>query len=802
MRNPTSSSITPAGPCPARVMIVSDAPTYDEVRRNLPLIGYSGVEFDKMLHEAGIERSQCFVTNVLRSPAPRGYAENLFALKKKDITQEHKPLRNKLALPLVFFGLELLKREIEMCRPNVIIALGNVSMFVLTGEWGVRAWRSSILQCDLELSLDYKPKVIPTLHPSAVLRQWQWRQIIVHDLRRASKNSKTKDYTPPNFRFVTQPNFTQVLGVLNKLQARVETEPTDLAVDIETKGGHITCIGLGWSTEEAICIPFMTLQNVNGYWNLDEEAFLVFKLYKLFTHPNCRVLGQNFLYDSQYIYRHWHFIPNLYQDVMLSHHSCFSNMQKSLGFLSSLYSETHVYWKEEGKEWDSNVGELTGWEYNCKDCVRTFEVALELRKVVSSMGLTEVEQFQQSLCAPVLETMNRGLRRDTQRRAAYAAYVEKEIAARNEWFQEVLGFPLNPRSFPQMEDLFSRQLAQKIPISRKTHAPSYDDESLRKIAAREPLLKPLVRKIAEFRSLNVFLSTFINAEEDTDGRVRCSFNIAGTETYRFSSSKNAFGSGLNLQNIPKGGEEEAVGEEVPLELPNVRQLFIPDPGMTFFDIDLDSADLRIVAWEAGVPEMKAMIKEGKKIYVEVMKEYYHDPSLTKKSPQYGTFKSFCHGSNYLGSAKGLAQRLGLSVHEVEILQKWYFGKFPEIQKWHERIKESVIRRRMVENIFGYRTYFFDRIEGTIFNQAVAWIPQSTVACIINRGYRRIYDELKEVQVLLQVHDSLAGQFPTERKDYYKQKTVEACTVTLPYPDDPTFVPVGLVTSELSWGDCS
>jgi len=52
----------------------------------------------------------------------------------------------------------------------------------------------------------------------------------------------------------------------------------------------------------------------------------------------------------------------------------------------------------------------------------------------------------------------------------------------------------------------------------------------------------------------VFLSTFIMMPLDQDSRMRCSYNICGTETYRFSSSKNAFGSGGNLQNLPKGDE--------------------------------------------------------------------------------------------------------------------------------------------------------------------------------------------------------------------------------------------------------
>ena len=47
-------------------------------------------------------------------------------------------------------------------------------------------------------------------------------------------------------------------------------------------------------------------------------------------------------------------------------------------------------------------------------------------------------------------------------------------------------------------------------------------------------------------------------------------------------------SGMTLQNVPSGDESEG--------LPNVRKLFVTDEGMEFFDIDLDSADLRIVVW--------------------------------------------------------------------------------------------------------------------------------------------------------------------------------------------------------------
>lgn len=793
-----TTMVVPSGPCPAKIMIVGEAPGEQEVLHNTPFVGSSGIELNKMLAEAGISRNLCFVTNVARQRPPHNDISLFLAMRKKDITPAHVAIRDKLVLSPIVEGIEMLKCEIELCRPNVIIALGNVALWALTGKWGVTKWRGSLLQCNLPLVSNLTPKVIPTIHPAMVLRQWNLRQIVVHDLRRVAKEAQSAEVSPEGYSFVTSGGFAQTCTILSELQEAVSAKPTALAVDIETRAGHIACLGIAWSAQEAICIPFMTAsgEKTDHYWSEDEELDIICRLRRLLTHQNCLVLGQNFTYDAQYIYRHWFFIPNLFQDTMLSQHTCFPNMPKSLDFLSSMYAKRHVYWKDEGKEWEKGLGETQLWLYNCKDCVVTYEVAEVLQNLVDQLGLRKVHDFQQSLFAPVLDSMNTGLRIDSQRRAAFAMTLFDEIAKREQFYIDVLGHPLNPKSSPQMQQLFYGDLKQKPVFNRKTGSISCDDESLGKIAAREPLLKPFIRRITEHRSLGVFLSTFIKAPPDIDGRMRCSFNIGGTETFRFSSSKNAFGSGLNLQNIPKGGEE-ADG----LELPNVRTLFVPDPGKTFFDIDLSAADLRIVVWESNCKEMKAMLRDGLDPYTEIAKEFYHDASINKKDPRRQKFKSFCHGTNYMGTAKGLAQRLNLSIQESEKTQKWYFNRFPEIKAWQNRLKDQIIKRRMVENVFGYRCYFFDRIQGTIFNQAAAWIPQSTVACLINRGYRNIYDNLKEVQVLLQVHDSLAGQFPTYLGEWATKRIVEECLIELPYPDDPLIIPVGIKTSTKSWGDC-
>lgn len=440
------------------------------------------------------------------------------------------------------------------------------------------------------------------------------------------------------------------------------------------------------------------------------------------------------------------------------------------------------------------------WRYNAEDCVRTREIGEVSARVIKQLGLEEVEAFQQAFFWPVLQCMQRGVRIDQKLRQTMAMSLHDEIAQRESWLRDVLGHPLNPRSSLQMRKLFYDDFRCPPNWSKpKPGAPrtlTCDDAALEKISHGEPLLVPIIRVIQELRSLGVFLGTFVNAPLDVDGRMRTSYNICGAETFRFSSSENAFGSGTNLQNIPSGGEDDESG----LVLPNVRRLFIPDDGYVIFDTDLSKADLRIVVWESGENEMKAMLREGRDPYVEVAREFHKRPSITKASPEYRTFKSFCHGTHYLGTPHGLAQRLGLTVRDAERTQRWYLGKYPAIARWQEDFKRKVASRRYVENVFGYRRYYFDRVDEALFREAIAWVPQSTVALYINRIWMALFEKHPHIQILLQVHDSLVGQFPSHRQDECIKQIHECGQIVLPY-EDPLIIPMGLKKSPKSWGDC-
>ena len=243
-------------------------------------------------------------------------------------------------------------------------------------------------------------------------------------------------------------------------------------------------------------------------------------------------------------------------------------------------------------------------------------------------------------------------------------------------------------------------------------------------------------------------------------------------------------------------------------------MFIPDPGYCFFDADLDRADLQVVVWESDDHELKHMLRLGADIHlanafvlsgrspppveelVETHPKYPDHRGPLKHAREFA--KVFCHGTNYGGQPRTMAAHTGRTVSEIDKAQKLWFGAHPGIKRWHDRVKSQVLSHRFIQNQFGYRWYIFDRIE-SIIPQAIAWVPQSTVSIVINRIWLNLYQHLPEVQVLLQVHDSLCGQFPRNLLPGVLSDIQRLGQVSIPYPD-PLVIPFSVKVSDKSWGD--
>lgn len=228
----------------------------------------------------------------------------------------------------------------------------------------------------------------------------------------------------------------------------------------------------------------------------------------------------------------------------------------------------------------------------------------------------------------------------------------------------------------------------------------------------------------------------------------------------------------------------------------IRAMFKPDPGYILIDADLKGADAQVVAWDAGAEDLKAAFRAGLDIHPENAAFVWGDKW---GKPERQKAKGLVHATNYGGKARTLASNFELTIAAVERFQEYWFDKHPAIRDWHNRIAYELQSRSFVQNAWGFKRPYFDRADA-VFTQALAWLGQSTVAITINKAMARLHRKLPEVQLLLQVHDSLLMQVPEDRLEIYLPQIQELMCVEVPYAD-PLIIPVTIKASAISWADC-
>lgn len=237
-------------------------------------------------------------------------------------------------------------------------------------------------------------------------------------------------------------------------------------------------------------------------------------------------------------------------------------------------------------------------------------------------------------------------------------------------------------------------------------------------------------------------------------------------------------------------------------LPNVRKLIIPDPGYTLFEADLAGADAQIVAWEAEDEDLKAAFRAGLDVHTKNAEDLF-GASFSKltghaRDSKRQECKRTVHLTNYGGTDRTIAIAIGWTTHEASLFQRRWFSLHPGIKtNFQGRVTSNLRQSRTVTNRYGYRRVFYDRID-SCYTEALAWIPQSSVALTTYYGALQLEARFAQVEILLQVHDSLVFQFPNT-KIPPPAEIKAALSIVTPY-DDPLCIPWGLASSTKSWGD--
>ncbi|MFC3694987.1 uracil-DNA glycosylase family protein, partial [Chenggangzhangella methanolivorans] len=148
----------------ARLMLVGEAPGREEDLSGLPFVGRSGQLLDRMLAAIGLDRSSVYIANVIPWRPPGNRTPT--------------PQETETCLPFV-------RRQIELARPDVLVALGGASaQSLFRAKEGILKLRGRWLEHEVG---GRRIKAMATLHPAYLLRSPAQKKLVWRDLKAIRK---------------------------------------------------------------------------------------------------------------------------------------------------------------------------------------------------------------------------------------------------------------------------------------------------------------------------------------------------------------------------------------------------------------------------------------------------------------------------------------------------------------------------------------------------------------------------------------------------------------------------------------
>lgn len=746
------NEVKSVGPEHARIMLVGEAPGAEEEKLGEPFVGYSGRILTGCLQEAGIRREDCRITNVVRTRPPNNNFEVFY---------EGKGAKRKPSAELVK-AYDRLRCEIASCQPNIVVCLGAEALKAVTPHASITNHRGSVLATPYG-------KVIPAFHPAFILRDWTARPVLVFDLRKALRESGFAEVRRQPLRLYTNPTKDQVRAYLEECYAS-----RTVSFDVETESGQITCIAFSCTPETSLCIPFW-FGTSGSLWPEGDEQEIWQEIKAILEDPEVTKIAQNGTYDCEILKSVYGIHVQGFQwDTMLMAHVLYPELPKGLDFLTSIYTDI-PYYKDKLKTDDRQEY----WEYNAKDALATLRVYQAQRKELTDAKLENFyRKHVHALIEPLAAMVEQGVRFDVRRKEEAKRELEESVSQLQAALDEAVGHPLNINSPKQMQKWLYEEL--KLPVQKKRRkgkaepTTTTDEEALEKLYAKTK--NEALKTVIKIRENKKLISTYIDVNLDPDLRIRCSYNITGTETGRLSSSTTARGTGTNLQNIPTG---------------IIKSLFIADEGYVIINADLSQAEARVVAYIGGDARLISVFETGGDIHRKNASAIFRVPEDQVTFEQRYLAKRVVHASNYGMGARTFAKEAGIPEREADKLLKQYFATYPRIKLWQQETADVLRRTRVLTTPFGRKRTFFNRWDDSLIKEGLAYVPQSTVADLVNLAIIRLHERLRgrdDIRLLLQVHDSIVAEAREEtleeavrmiREEMLIPLTIKGRTFTIP-----------------------
>lgn len=782
------------------VLIVGDVP-YNPIS-TLPFTNAHYGTLAGILRKCEISIENCAVTNVLPYYPDNGlitYADNT-------------AVANTMAT---------LKAFVKSYNPRVIIFLGRQTL-------GFFKLQADCLDDERGAPFMWENTVsVATYHPRELYAEWHNYPIVEADFLKAMRYSRD-GWTKPVYDITYQPSFAECLAYLHF----IINERPYLAVDIETQGNYMTCVGFAQNGRKAFVIPFVREGN-KDYFTLEEET-VIWKYLSRALEVG-KFVGQNAVhYDHWWLAYYAKILLNVVDDTMFAQWSVYAEMPKSLAFINSLYLD-NPYWKDTLKlSRSGKIPRNKEFEYNGLDNVLTMQGAIALGKEMKELppGVRDFYKFKIRISRVFQYMSLRGCRinRDLLRDRIGQLEIQAEVDT--DKFYTEAGKKLNVSSPKQMKLWLYDEL--KLPVRYKPV--KQDDGSIEEketadfltcaYLAREYPSIPALMYAANLRKLKKRISSLKSIETSPTGEAYWNFNAVGTETGRAAGYKPYCGWGVQPQNPDKRD----------------RDLFEPPlPGQVWAKCDLEGADAWTVAGEMAVLGDDTMLKDllaGLKPALILAICYHVDQDLITadqttllayakqykpffKTPVgkqvYDTTKAVSHGTHYMMQAKMMhvtifqksKAELYIPVKQCEALRQLYIKRYKGLEKTYQYVPTLLNTHGYLDCPSGMRRVFFGRNDNHRTRVGLALIPQNNTAYATDRMLHNIfYSDYNRrgssqdliVQPINQVHDEGDLAFFPEELETVQEIFTKATDfssnvwgVNFKIPFDPNYGP--------NWGKC-
>jgi uracil-DNA glycosylase family 4 len=726
------------------IAIVAEAPGEREVQQKTPLIGGSGRYLWDVLRKDRITRNDVYVTNVVKRK---------LVSAAEGITLDEKQTKLTLSKDERAQWRHILWEELSRLPDlRFVVALGSYALQALVGYDAITKVRGSVYDVDIA---GRRVRVLATFNPAHVMREARMEIVFRMDLNKLQKLIKGSFHVP-RIEALINPTYREALDFIRY----ASTLSTPLAYDIETMAGETACVGFAPTNEMGICINFRS-QGQNHY-TLDQERDIRLALQSLLSSTRTQLVAQNGHYDATWlwfkdrirVHAHWF-------DTMLAHHFLYPGLPHDLGFITAQYTD-HPYYKDEGKLWREEGDIDSFWEYNVKDCCITRMSAERMEQELIDNKLHATFHNHVMRLQPELVQMTiNGVQADERLKSRFADDLGASLDTAREVCQVKArvatgrsDYEFNPRSPAQLNQLFFEDLRL---VGRGTSTDKENRDRIRRHPRTPPAARDLIAAIDRYLQEAKFVSTYVGAEPDSDGRWRSAYKQTGVASApgRLSSSQTAWGTGLNMQTIPTAA----------------KGMFVAQPGWMFSYFDLAQAESRIVAYLADILKWQEQFERARlhpgtydchrALAAEMYRIGYEQVPRADHTPEGEhtirfTAKRCRHGLSYRMAPDKLAAVAGLSSVEAEQAYRLFHVASPEVQLWWDDLVALVRRDRAITTCLGRRWLLLERWDDAALDSIVAFEPQSICgdhcSSVIYKSHNDP-DWPPSARILMNVHDS-------------------------------------------------